>query len=224
MPYLQPIFLSLLLAAITTIILLVISIPLAYWLAYGRSKVSPIVEMIITLPLVLPPTVLGFYLLIAMGPGTAFGQWLDNSFGIRLVFSFGGLVLGSIVYSLPFMVHPIRSGFANLPKSLVEASDTMGKSRFTCARKVLLPNCLPAVITGTILAFAHTLGEFGVVLMIGGSIPGKTRVASIAIFEAVEQMEYGTANLYSLILIAICLLILVPIYLSNRRRINALAS
>ena len=217
MPDLIPVILSLALASATTVILLVIAIPLAYWLAYSKSRLTPPIDLIVTLPLVLPPTVLGFYLLVAFSPGTAFGSWLDETFGLRLVFSFGGLILGSVIYSLPFMVHPIRSGFANLPRNLIEASDTLGKTRFATLRRVILPNTTHAIVTGIVLSFAHTLGEFGVVLMIGGSIPGETRVASIAVYESVEAMKYADANLYSLILIGLCIIVLLPAYIMSRR-------
>lgn len=219
---LTPILLSLALAAVTTILLLLIAIPVAYWLAYSRNRALGVVDLLITLPLVLPPTVLGFYILLLLSPSTMFGQWLDEVFDVRLVFSFGGLVVGSIIYSLPFMVHPIRAGFANIPRSLIEASDTLGKSRLTTLRRVILPNSTPAIITGVVLAFAHTLGEFGVVLMIGGSIPGKTRVASVAIYESVESMNYNMANVYSLILVALCIVILIPAYIINRRYKNSI--
>ena len=155
------------------------------------------------MPLVLPPTVLGFYLLIAFSPSFFFGQWLDEWFDLRLVFSFEGLVVASVLYSLPFMVHPIQAGFSNLSASLTEASFVLGKSKTTTLFKVLLPNIKPSLLTGVVLAFAHTIGEFGVVLMIGGNIPDKTRVASIAIYDEVESLNYGAANAYSLILFTV---------------------
>ena len=167
------------------------------------------------MPLVLPPTVLGFYLLVAFSPSNAVGAWLDTHLGIRLVFSFGGLVLGSIIYSLPFMVHPIQAGLSNLSPSLREASMTLGKSAWTTAFRVLLPNIKPSLLTGIVLAFAHTIGEFGVVLMIGGSIPDQTKVASIAIYEEVEALNYGTANTYSAFLFVITFVILLTVYLVN---------
>ncbi len=211
----QPLFLTFKLAFITTILLLVVSLPLAYWLAYTKSKAKPIVETLVSMPLVLPPTVLGFYLLLVFSPNSTLGAWLNEHLGIRMVFSFMGLVVGSMIYSLPFMVQPIQAGFAKLSPSLREAAYVLGKSKWTTFRKVLLPNINPALLTGIVLAFAHTIGEFGVVLMIGGNIPGKTRVASIAIYDEVESMNYAAANQYSLILFAITFLILLSVYLLN---------
>jgi len=211
----NPLLITFKLASITTILLLVISIPLAYWLANTRSKIKPVAETLVSMPLVLPPTVIGFYMLLALSPSNAFGSWLDEWLGLRLVFSFEGLVLGSLIYSLPFMVHPIQAGFANLSPSLKHASYVMGKSKFLTLTKVLLPNMKPSLITGVILAFAHTIGEFGVVLMIGGNLSGKTRVASIAIYDEVESLNYGAANTYSMILFGITFLILMMVYLIN---------
>ncbi|MGI9531978.1 molybdate ABC transporter permease subunit [Lutimonas sp.] len=211
----NPLILTFQLALITTILLLIISIPLSYWLANTKSKIKPVAETLVSMPLVLPPTVIGFYMLLAFSPSNAFGNWLDQWLGLRLVFSFEGLVLGSLIYSLPFMVHPIQAGFANLSPALKNASYSMGKSKFTTLTRVLLPNIKPSLITGIILAFAHTIGEFGVVLMIGGNISGQTRVASIAIYDEVESLNYGAANTYSLILFGITFLILLMVYLIN---------
>jgi molybdate transport system permease protein len=213
----QPLILTLRLAFITTLILLVIAIPLAYWLAYTKSRLKPVFETLVSMPLVLPPTVLGFYLLIAFSPANAFGAWLDQWLGLRLVFSFEGLVLASVIYSLPFMVHPVQSGFANLSSSLMEAAYVLRKSKITTLFRVLLPNIKSSLLTGIVLAFAHTVGEFGVVLMIGGSMPGKTRVASIAIYDEVEALNYGAANTYSLILFSVTFVILMIVYLVNGR-------
>lgn len=211
----NPLILTFKLAFITTVLLFVISIPLSYWMAYTRSKIKPVIETLVSMPLVLPPTVLGFYLLIAFSPSNAFGSWLDEWIGLRLVFSFEGLVIASIIYSLPFMVHPIQSGFANLSPTLKEASYVLGKSKWTTLNKVLLPNIKPSLLTGIVLSFAHTVGEFGVILMIGGNIPGKTKVASIAIYDEVESLNYGAANSYSIILFAITFTILLIVYLLN---------
>ncbi|HEY8661557.1 MAG TPA: molybdate ABC transporter permease subunit [Hanamia sp.] len=211
----QPLILTFKLALITTLLLLIISTPLAYWLAYTKSRIKPIVETLVSMPLILPPTVLGFYLLIAFSPANDFGSFLSNWFGIKLIFSFEGLVIGSVIYSLPFMVHPIQSGFSNLTASISEASYVLGKSRTTTLFKVLLPNIKPSLLTGIVLAFAHTIGEFGVVLMIGGNIPGKTKVASIAIFDEVESLNYSNANWYSFILFAITFIILLTVFLIN---------
>ena len=211
----QPLLLTFELAALTTALLLLLGLPLAYWLSHTRSGLKPVVETLVSMPLVLPPTVLGFYFLLAFSPGNAFGNWLNEWLGIRLVFSFTGLVVASIIYSLPFMVHPLQSGLSGLPVSLREASYTMGKSRLTTLMQVLLPNIKPSVLTGVVLAFAHTVGEFGVVLMIGGNIPGVTRVASIAIYDEVEALNYAAANFYSLVLFAITFSILLLVYLVN---------
>ncbi len=211
----QPLTLTFQLALTTTILLFLIGIPIAYWLAYTKFKIKPIIEAIISLPLVLPPTVLGFYLLLAFSPNNSFGAWLDQYLGLRLVFSYEGLVLGSMLYSLPFMVHPIQAGLANLSPSLREASYVLGKSEWTTLLRVLLPNIRPALITGIVLSFAHTIGEFGLVLMIGGSIQGETKVASIAIYEQVESLNYAVANSYSFILFALSFFILLLVYLYN---------
>ena len=211
----QPLILTFKLALITTVVLLGVSVPLAYWLASTRTRLKPVVETLVSMPLVLPPTVLGFYLLVAFSPANAFGQWLDEVLGLRLVFSFEGLVVASVLYSLPFMVHPIQAGFAHLPASLTEAAYVLGKSRITTLRRVLLPNMKPALLTGIVLAFAHTIGEFGVVLMIGGNMAGRTKVASIAIYDEVEALHYDRANTYSLILFALTFVILLVVYLGN---------
>jgi len=213
----QPLWLTLKLALIATGILLLIGIPLAYWVAYTRTRLKPLVETLVSMPLVLPPSVLGFYLLLAFSPQHAFGQWLEHWLHLRLAFSFPGLVLGSIIFSLPFMVQPLQSGFQNLPVSLIEASRTLGKSDFFTLFRVLLPNMKSALLTGTVLSFAHAIGEFGVILMIGGNIPGVTRVASIAIYDEVESLQYGAANFYALVLFAVSFTILLFVYLMNRR-------
>lgn len=212
---LNPLVLTFKLAVVTTIILFFVSVPLAYWLAYSKSRVKPIIEALVSMPLVLPPTVIGFYMLLAFSPSNAFGGWLEEWIGLRLVFSFEGLVLGSVIYSLPFMVQPIQAGFSNLSPDLKRASYVMGKSRLTTLNRVLLPNIKTSLLTGIVLAFAHTIGEFGVVLMIGGNISGKTRVASIAIYDQVESMNYDVANVYSLILFALTFVILLSVYLLN---------
>jgi molybdate transport system permease protein len=212
---LAPLILTFKLASITTVLLLLIGIPIAYALANSKSKLKPIIETLVSMPIVLPPTVLGFYFLVAFSPSNAFGHFLENWFGFRLVFSFSGLILASIIYSLPFMVQPIQAGFSSLPASLTDAAFTLGKSKLKTLLYVLIPNLKPAILTGIVLSFAHTVGEFGVVLMIGGSIPGKTKVASIAIYDEVESMNYSAANTYSLILFAITFSILLAVYLFN---------
>jgi len=213
----EPIYLTLKLALTTTFILLVVGLPLAYWLAYSKTKSKVFVEAIVSLPLVLPPSVLGFYLLIAFSPENAFGKFLDNYFDIRLVFTFTGLVISSVLYSLPFMVQPVQSGFKSISKSLIDASYTLGKSKLQTVFHVLLPNMKTALITGIVLSFAHTIGEFGVVLMVGGSIPGETKVVSIAVFDEVTAMNYHDANVYSAILLAFSFIVLLSVYSINHR-------
>jgi molybdate transport system permease protein len=213
----QPIWLSLELALVTTIILMIIGVPLASLLAFRSFRFKSVAEAVISLPLVLPPSVLGFYLLVIFSPHNFVGHLLQSWFNIRLVFSFPGLVVGSIIYSLPFMVHPLQAGLQSLPANLKEASYTLGKNRWQTLFGVLLPNIKPAILTGVVLTFAHTIGEFGVVLMIGGSLPGKTKVASIAIYEAVESLEYGNAHIYSIVLLLISFFILLLTYKLNKK-------
>ncbi len=185
----EPFLLSFKLAAVTTIILFLISIPLSWWLSQTRSKSKPILEAITALPLVLPPSVLGFYILVALSQNSPIGAFFEETFGIRLVFNFTGLVVASCFYSLPFMVQPLQSGFESLDKNMLEASYISGKTKLQTIFKVALPNIKPALMTAIIVTFAHTVGEFGVVLMVGGSIPGETKVASVAIYEFVEIMD-----------------------------------
>jgi molybdate transport system permease protein len=212
-----PLWLTFRLAIITTSILLIIGIPTGYYLANTQHRIKVVLQSIISLPLVLPPTVLGFYLLIAFSPSSPLGKWLDRLFDVQLVFTFEGLVVASLVYSFPFMVNPIQSGFEALPAVLSEASLSLGKSQWTTFWRVLLPNNFPALVTGGVFSFAHTVGEFGVILMIGGSIPGETRVASIAIYNEVEALNYQTAHTYAAILLGITFLILLLTHLINRR-------
>lgn len=213
----EPLWLTAKLALITTVILLILSVPFAYWLAHTKAKSKTIIEAIVSMPLVLPPSVLGFYLLLAFSPSHAFGKFLENYFDVRLVFSFTGLVIASVIYSLPFMVHPVQSGFAALSPSLREASYTLGKSKWQTVTQILLPNMRPSLLTGIVLTFAHTIGEFGIVLMIGGNIPGETKVASIAIYDEVEMMNYNNANVYAFILFIITFVILLAVYFLNQR-------
>ncbi len=217
----QPLLLTFRLAALTTVILLAVGIPLAYWIAYARTRFKPVIETLVSMPLVLPPSVLGFYLLLAFSPQYAFGHWLEQWFEVRLAFSFAGLVVGSVIFSLPFMVHPIQSGFQGLPVSLIEASRTLGKSDAVTLFRVLLPNIKPALLSGVVLSFAHTVGEFGVILMIGGNIPGVTKVASIAIYDEVESLNYAAANFYALVLFAVTFAILLTVYVVNKKWLKA---
>ncbi len=214
---LEPFWITFKLAVITTAILFLIAVPLAYWLSQSKNKMKTLAEVIVSMPLVLPPSVIGFYLLLAFSPSQSFGKFLQDNFEIRLVFSFPGLVIGSLIYSLPFMVHPIQSGFAALSPTLREASFSLGKSKWQTLLKVLLPNIKSSILSGLVLTFAHTVGEFGVVLMIGGNIPGETKVASIAIYDEVESMNYPDANIYAGILFAATFVILLAVYLTNHR-------
>ncbi len=212
---LVPFALTLKLASVTTVILFFVSIPLAHWLVFSRYKIKHFVEALVSLPLILPPSVLGFYLLLGFSPQNAFGNFLDRYFDVRLVFTFEGLVIASIIYSLPFMVQPIYNGLRSVPTTLIEASYTLGKGRFTTLLRILLPNARPGIITGLILTFAHTVGEFGVVLMVGGNIPAETRVVSIALYDEVEAMNYAQANTYAIVLLVFALLTLCIVYLVN---------
>jgi molybdate transport system permease protein len=218
----QTLALTFRLAAVTTFFLLLIGVPMAYGLSRSNSRMKPLLEALISMPLVLPPSVLGFYLLLAFSPESALGHWLDAHLDLQLVFTFQGLVVGSIIYSLPFMVQPIQSGLENLPPNLVQASYVLGKSRFQTLMNVQLPNIKPSLLSGIVLAFAHTVGEFGVILMIGGNIPGETRVASIAIYDEVEALNYGLANQYALSLVAFAFIILTIVYSINRRFLKAI--
>lgn len=209
------------LAGITTLILLFIGIPLGYFLSQTKSRLKPIIEALVSMPLVLPPSVLGFYLLLAFSPKNSFGSWLDETFDLRLVFSFEGLVIASVIFSLPFMVHPIQSGFSSLNKSLKEASFILGKSRLETLWYVLLPNIKPSLLTGIVISFAHTVGEFGVVLMIGGNIVGETKVASIAIYDEVEALNYDLANQYAFTLFIISFVILLFVYMINKKMLKS---
>ena len=218
---LTPIWLTLKLAAITTLLLLLIGLPVAWWLSRGRSFFKIVLEAIITIPLVLPPSVLGFYLLLAFSPQHGVGKWLQDVFNVQFVFSFKGLVLASIIYSMPFMMGPIKSALQQLPVSLSQASYSLGKTKWQTFINVLLPNIKPSLLTAVVLTFAHTLGEFGVVLMIGGNIPGVTRVASIAVYDSVEQMDYHTANIYSLILFVITFVLVIGVFVFNKYRLKS---
>ena len=217
----EPFYLTFKLAVTTTLLLFIIGVPISYWLAFSSSRLKVIADAFVGLPLVLPPSVLGFYLLLAFSPENAFGKFLDTYLDLRLVFSFPGLVVASVIYSMPFMIQPLQSGFNTVPRNLVEASYTLGKTKWTTLVKVLLPNIKGALFTGCILSFAHTIGEFGVVLMVGGNIPHETRVISISIYDEVEAMNYHNANVYSSILLIFSFLVLVSVYLVNHRMFKA---
>ena len=208
---------SLKLATLTSLILLGIGVPIAYWLAYSRWRGKFLVESVVALPLVLPPTVLGFYILVAIGPRSPLGQWYEAIGGHPLPFTFEGLVLASILYSLPFAVQPLMSSFASVDPRLIEASWTLGVSRLRTFFRVILPQSVGGVITGLVLTFAHTLGEFGVVLMVGGNIEGVTRTVSIDIYDEVQALNYAAAGTTSLTLLVFSFLVLAAVYGFNRK-------
>lgn len=213
----QAIALTLKLAGVTTLILLVIGLPMAWWLANSQGRWKPLAEAIVALPLVLPPTVLGFYLLIAFAPDAFAGQLWQALTGHRLAFSFSALVIGSVLYSLPFVVQPLQAGFEQLPHSVLEAAETLGAGPLDRFLTVVLPLCRRPLLTATTLGFAHTIGEFGVVLMIGGNIPGETQVLSIALYDRVETQAFAQAHMLAALLLGFALLVLVLTYHQNRR-------
>jgi len=214
---LTPFVLSLKLASVTTSILFLFCLPLAWYLSQSKSKSKPFIEAVTALPIVLPPSVLGFYVLIALSQNSPIGSFFDEYIGIKLVFSFTGLVVASCFYSLPFMLQPLQSGFESIDKNILEASYISGKSKLATIFRVALPNIKPAVMTAIIITFAHTVGEFGVVLMVGGSIPGETKVASVAIYEMVEIMDYKGAHVYSAIMLIISFIVLLSVYIFNHK-------
>jgi molybdate transport system permease protein len=217
---LQALRLSFTLAALTTVVLLVLGLPLAAWLATSRWRGKPLVEAVVALPLVLPPTVLGFYLLVAMGPMSPVGRGWIAVFGRPLAFSFEGLLVASILYSLPFAVQPFTASLSAVDPRLVEASHTLGVSRLGTFFRVSLPLAAPGVLAGAVLTFAHALGEFGVVLMVGGNVAGQTRTLSIAIFDSVEQLDYAAAGRTALFLLAVSFAVLVVTYSLRRRPVT----
>ena len=217
MNFAAPLLLSLKLSSVTTLLLLVLGVPFAYWLVFTRFRWKFLVESVVALPLVLPPTVLGFYLLMVIGANSFIGQWYEAVFNKPLAFSFQGLVLGSFLYSLPFAVQPIQTAFSSVDKKLLEASWSLGRSNVYTFFRVILPLSRHGIITGCVLSFAHTLGEFGVILMIGGNVPGITRVASVAIYDEVQSLNYGSANMYAAILLSFSFIILALVYFTNRR-------
>ena len=214
---LGPLWLSAQLAFVSTLILIVLGTPLAWWLARTHARAQPFVQALVAMPIVLPPTVLGFYLLILLGPNGAIGSWWVQLTGDALTFSFTGLVIASCVYSLPFAVQPLQNAFESLPRQTVEAARTLGASRLDAFLSVAAPLSARGFISAAVLSFAHTLGEFGVVLMVGGNIPGETRVVSIAIYDHVETLNYAAAHKLSLILIAFAFVVLFTMFVINRR-------
>ena len=208
---------SLELASTTSIVLIVIALPLSYWIAFSRWRWKFIVEAVVALPLVLPPTVLGFYILVAMGPKTLLGRFYEMIVGHGLPFTFGGLVFASILYSLPFAVQPIAAAFGSIERKYIEASWMLGVSNLETFFRVIIPLSWAGVLTGVVLSFAHTLGEFGVVLMVGGDIPGVTRTLSIDIYDQVQALNYSQAAVTSATLLIISFLILSIVYGLNRK-------
>lgn len=210
--------LTLKLSLIVSAILLVIGLPLGAWIAFSRARWKFLIESVVALPLVLPPTVLGFYVLVAIGPLSPLGRWYASLTGHTMAFTFEGLVVGSVLYSLPFAVQPMAAGFSAVDRTFLAAAATLGASPFHVFRRVVLPLSKNAIITGTMLAFAHTLGEFGVVLMIGGNIPGQTQTVSIAIYDSVQALNFRSANQTALVLLAASFLMLSLVYGLNRSK------
>lgn len=204
------------LAIIVSVILLIIGIPIAYWIAFSRWRWRFLIEAMVALPIVLPPTVLGFYVLIALGSQSPLGSWWQSLTGHTLAFTFTGLVIGSIIYSLPFAVQPFTASFSTIDRKLLAASATLGASPMRTFLRIVLPLSVPGLVTGVVLAFAHTMGEFGVVLMIGGNIPGVTRTVSIDIYDQVQSSNYAAANETALLLLIFCFAVLTLIYGLNR--------
>jgi molybdate transport system permease protein len=213
----EAIWLSLRLSAATTAILLPLAVPLAAWLAYSRRRVTAVVEAVVALPLVLPPTVLGFYVLVSLGTRSPFGRWWQELTGSTLAFTFTGLLIASVLYSLPFAVQPLAAAFAGLDRRLLDASAVLGRTRAATLLRVALPLSKAGLATATVLTFAHTVGEFGVVLMVGGNIPGQTRTASIAIYDSVQAFDYATAGQTSLAMLVFSLVVLTTVYTLQRR-------
>jgi molybdate transport system permease protein len=208
------------LALVVSAILLVLGLPLAYWIAFSRWRWKFLVEAVVALPIVLPPTVLGFYVLVALGSRSPLGRWWESFTGHTLAFTFTGLVIGSILYSLPFAVQPFAASFSLVDRKLLAASAILGASSLKTFFRVVLPLSLSGVVTGMALTFAHTMGEFGVVLMVGGNIPGVTRTVSIDIYDQVEAANYASANAMALLLLIFCLAVLTVVYGLNRRKLN----
>jgi molybdate transport system permease protein len=213
----QAFALTIRLAMLVSSILLVLGLPIAYWLTHTRWRWKFLAEAVVALPIVLPPTVLGFYVLVALGPRSPLGRWWESLTGHTLAFAFEGLVIGSIVYSLPFAVQPFAASFASVDPRLIAASATLGASRLRTFFRVILPLSIPGLVTGVALSFAHTMGEFGVVLMVGGNIPGVTRTVSIDIYDKVQAFNFAAANATALLLLMISFVILSVVYALNRR-------
>jgi molybdate transport system permease protein len=208
------------LAVVVSVVLFVVGLPLAYWIAFSRRRWKFLVEALVALPIVLPPTVLGFYVLVALGSRSPLGRWWQSLTGHTLAFSFTGLVIGSILYSLPFAVQPFAASFLAVDRKLLAASATLGASPLRTFSRVVVPLSVPGLVTGVALAFAHTMGEFGVVLMIGGNIPGVTRTVSIGIYDQVQASNYAAANAMAMLLLVFCFVVLALVYGLNRRTLN----
>src|SRR5580704_7197324 len=213
----QSFWLTLQLAVVVSAILLVAGLPIAYWITFSKWRWKFLVEAVVALPIVLPPTVLGFYVLVALGPRSPFGRWWISVTGHTLAFTFSGLVIGSILYSLPFAVQPFAASFAAVDRKLIAASETLGASPLRTFFRVIAPLSVSGLVTGAALTFAHTMGEFGVVLMVGGNIPGVTRTVSIDIYDRVQSSDYAGANQTALLLLAFCFAVLAIVYSINRK-------
>jgi molybdate transport system permease protein len=213
----QTLWLTLELAFAVSGVLLILGLPIAYWIAFSRWRWKFLVEALVALPIVLPPTVLGFYVLVALGPRSPLGRWWISLTGHTLAFTFTGLVIGSIVYSLPFAVQPYAASFSSVDRKLIAASATLGVPPLGTFFRIIAPLSVPGLIAGTALSFAHTMGEFGVVLMVGGNIPGVTRTVSIDIFDRVQSSDYAGANQTSLVLLGVCFALLALVYGFNRK-------
>ncbi|HJT00619.1 MAG TPA: molybdate ABC transporter permease subunit [Terriglobales bacterium] len=213
----QAFILTVKLAVLVTAILLVLGLPLAYWLTYSRRRWKFLLEALVGMPLVLPPTVLGFYILLALGSKSPIGRWWESLTGHTLAFTFEALVIGSVVYSLPFTVQPLAAAFSTVDRKFVAASATLGASRLRTFFRIILPLSVSGLLTAIALTFAHTMGEFGVVLMVGGNIPGITRTVSIDIYDQVQATNYASANQTALVLLAISFVALSLVYALNRR-------
>jgi molybdate transport system permease protein len=216
----EALLLSIRLALCVSSILFVVGVPMAYWLAYSRWRWKFLLEAVVALPLVLPPTVLGFYMLLAMGPRGPLGKLWHAAFGHGLAFTFAGLVIASVLYSLPFAVQPLIASFETVDRKLLDASAVLGAGRVRTFRRVILPLSVPGIITALVLSFAHTLGEFGVVLMVGGDLAGITRTVSIDIYDHVQSLDYASANRTALLLLVISFAVLSAVYAINRRAVR----
>ena len=216
-PGLDALLLTAKLATVTTLILLVIGTPIAWWLANTKVKIKPVIEALVALPIVLPPTVLGFYLLLILSPQSSLGGWWFEFTGQTLTFSFSGLVIASVIYSFPFVVQPLQNAFESVGRDMMEAAYTLGAKPVDAFFTVAVPMAKRGFVTGGVLGFAHTLGEFGVVLMVGGNIPGETRVVSIVIYDHVEMLEYGQAHVLAGIVLAFAFTAMLLMYVINHR-------